>query len=81
METINMAGPYDVSLVGTDTQKFAGMYPWQWMFTGAATVLTGAGAYAAHVGNKKLSKKAAVVGSVGGLVGGVLISLALGRYA
>ncbi len=72
--------PYGVELVGADTKKFAGLYPWQWMFAGAATVLTGAGAYAAHAGAKKTAQKAAMIGSIGGLVGGGLMALALGRY-
>jgi hypothetical protein len=77
---VDLVGSYGVDLVGADVTKYAGMYPWQWMFLGAATVLTGAGAYAAHAGSKT-ANKAAVIGSFGGLVGGGLMALALGRYA
>lgn len=75
---VQLVGPYGTQLVGTDTQKFVGMYPWQWMFTGAATVLVATGAYVTHRGTKQ-AKSAAAIGGLGGLVGGVLFALAFGR--
>ena len=89
MHDLNLAGPYGVDLVGpygvefaaADTKKMGPLYPWQWMFLSAAGVLTAAGAYAAHAGSKKTAKKAAAIGGLGGLVGGTLMAMALGRYA
>jgi hypothetical protein len=69
-----------VQLAAPDTQKVAGLYPWQWMLTGAAGVLTATTSYVAHRGTKQ-AKGATAIGALGGLTGGLLFSLALGRYA
>lgn len=75
---VQLVGPYGTELVGTDTQKYVGLYPWQWMFTGAATILTATGAFVAHHGTKN-ARKAAAYGALGGLAGGLLFALAFGR--
>jgi hypothetical protein len=77
---VQLAGPYGVQLAAPDTKTVAGLYPWQWMFTGAAGVLTATGSYVAHRGTKQ-AKTAAAIGGLGGVVGGLLFSLALSRYA
>lgn len=75
---VSLVGPYGTELVGTDTKTYVGLYPWQWMFTGAATILTATGAYVAHRGTKN-AKAAAGIGALGGLAGGLLFALAFGR--
>jgi hypothetical protein len=75
---VQLVGPYGTELVGADTKTFVGLYPWQWMFTGAAGILTATGAYVAHRGTKQ-AKAAAGIGALGGVAGGLLLALAFGR--
>ena len=75
---VQLVGPYGTELVGTDTKTFVGLYPWQWMFMGAAGLLTTTGAFVATRGTKHV-KTSTAVGAFGGLAGGLLLAVAFGR--
>lgn len=79
---VDLVGPYGVEFAAVDTKKFLGLYPWQWMFTGAAAMVTSTATYAATRTGKRRKKAVgnAAIAGVGGAVGGLLFALALGRY-